>query len=145
MDLGFPVASMTQVGIRTMNDEQFRQVERYGVEVIDMAAWHRGRRPSLHETTYVSIDMDAFDPAFAPGVSHREAAGLTPRDVIDSIQSLPGALLGADVVELNPSCDALDITSVLAAKVVKGARSLLLFTATCSNPASATFTGRGPA
>jgi len=112
-------ASLTQVGIRTMNDEQFRQVERFGVEVIDMAGWHRGRRPAIQEITYLSIDLDAFDPAFAPGVAHREAAGLAPRDVIDIIQSLPSTLRGADVVELNPACDPLDITSVLAAKLVK--------------------------
>src|SRR2546430_5874402 len=43
--------------------------ERYGVEVIDMRAWVAGRRPALREPVYVSIDIDAFDPAFAPGVS----------------------------------------------------------------------------
>ncbi len=68
---------------------------------------------------YVSIDLDAFDPAFAPGVSHREPGGLTPREVIEIIQRLDGPIVGADVVELNPSRDPADITAPLAAKLVK--------------------------
>src|SRR6185503_15943007 len=63
---------LVQVGIRTLTAVQRAQAERYGVEVIDMRAWVAGRRPTLREPVYVSIDIDAFDPAFAPGVGHRE-------------------------------------------------------------------------
>jgi arginase family enzyme len=38
--------------------------------------------PAFDTPVYVSVDMDAFDPAFAPGVSHREPGGLTTRQVI---------------------------------------------------------------
>jgi agmatinase len=110
---------LVQVGIRCMNDVQRRQAEKYGVEVIDMRAWAGGERPSIRGAVYLSLDLDVFDPAFAPGVSHREPGGLTPREVITLIQELDVDLVGADVVELNPSRDPLDITAPLAAKLVK--------------------------
>jgi arginase len=110
---------LVQVGIRTMNGHQRAQVERFGVEVIDMRAFERGERPRVDGPVYVSIDMDGFDPAFAPGVSHREPGGLTSRDVLTMIQSLSGPLVGADVVELNPRQDPSDVTALLCAKLVK--------------------------
>lgn len=110
---------LVQVGIRAMSGVQREQAHRYKVEVIDMPAWTRGSRPVIAGPVYISIDMDGFDPAFAPGVSHREAGGLTPRDVIAVIQEIEGPIVGADVVELNPLRDPLDITAPLAAKLVK--------------------------
>ena len=75
--------------------------------------------PRLSGPVYVSIDLDVFDPAHAPGVSHREPGGLRPRGVISILQQLEGPLVGADIVELNPSRDAPGITAPLAAKLVK--------------------------
>src|SRR5256886_17343853 len=79
--------------------------ERYGVEVIDMRAWVAGRRPELHAPVYVSIDIDAFDPAFAPGVSHREPGGLTVREGLTALHGLTGPLAGADIGAFNPAQD----------------------------------------
>lgn len=110
---------LVQVGIRTMNGVQQAQAERYGVEVIDMRAWSGGRRPDVRGAVYLSIDLDVVDPAFAPGVSHREPGGLTAREVIDLIQRVAGPIVGADIVELNPSRDPAEITAPLAAKLVK--------------------------
>lgn len=110
---------LVQVGIRTMSGHQREQADRFGVEVIDMRAWAAGVRPDLRGPLYVSIDMDAFDPAFAPGVSHIEPGGLTSREVISLLQNLPGPLVGADVVEFNPGQDASGITGPLCAKLVK--------------------------
>ena len=112
---------LVQVGIRTMNGHQREQATRFGVEVIDMAAWAAGRRFELTPGTpvYLSIDCDAFDPAFAPGVSHREPGGLTPRDVIATIHGLGAPIAGADIVECNPGRDPLGLTATLCAKLVK--------------------------
>jgi arginase len=110
---------LVQVGIRTMNALQRAQAERYGVRVIDMRAWAGGARPELRGPLYVSIDMDGIDPAFAPGVSHREPGGLTVRDVVTMIQSLPGPIVGADVVELNPTQDSSGASATVAAKLVR--------------------------
>ena len=67
---------LVQVGIRTMNGHQREQARRFGVETIDMRAWAAGSRPEVTGPVYVSIDLDGLDPAFAPGVSHREPGGL---------------------------------------------------------------------
>jgi arginase family enzyme len=120
---------LVQVGIRTMSGHQRAQADRFGVEVIDMRAWAAGVRPTLQGPLYVSIDMDAFDPAFAPGVSHFEPGGLTAREVITLLQHLPGPLVGADVVEFNPSRDPIGITAPLCAKLVKELASRMLETA----------------
>ncbi len=110
---------LVQVGIRAMTAAQRAQAERYGVEVIDMDAWVAGRRPALRHPVYVSIDVDAFDPAFAPGVSHREPGGLTVREVLTVLHGLSVPLVGADIVEFNPAQDASGMTATLCAKLVK--------------------------
>ena len=112
-------ARLVQVGIRTLNGHQRAQADRFGVEVLDMRAWAAGARPVLQGPIYISIDIDAFDPAFAPGVSHREPGGLSAREVITLLQHLPGPLVGADVVEFNPARDPVGLTAPLCAKLVK--------------------------
>ncbi len=118
MELGL-ANSLTQVGIRAQTGHQRQQAERFGVETIDMRAWARGARPVLHGPLYVSIDLDALDPAFAPGVSHPEPGGLSVRELLDLVQSLPGPIAGADIVELNPTLDPMGLTARVAAKLVK--------------------------
>jgi arginase len=113
------VDRLVQVGIRTMNHVQGLQRDRFDVEVVDMKAFASGTRPVITGPLYVSIDLDGIDPAFAPGVAHREPGGLSSREVITLIQSIGGSLIGADVVELNPPRDADGITAPLAAKLVK--------------------------
>jgi arginase len=68
---------------------------------------------------HLSLDVDVLDRAFAPGVSHHQPAGLTPREVFKLIQGLRAPLVGADVVEYNPDRDPLAITAAVAAKFVK--------------------------
>jgi arginase family enzyme len=68
---------------------------------------------------YISIDMDALDPAFAPGVSHHEPGGLSVRDILSVIHRIEGPIVGADIVEYNPTRDINGMTAVVAAKFVK--------------------------
>jgi agmatinase len=110
---------LVQVGIRTMNAHQRGQAERFGAEVIDMRAWQTGARPSVGGAVYISIDLDGLDPAFAPGVSHREPGGLTVREVIGLVQGAGGHVVGADIVEYNPRQDLGGVTATVAAKLVK--------------------------
>ena len=66
--------------------------------------------------------MDCLDPAFAPGVSHREPGGMSSREVIAILHQLAQQdieLIGADVVEYNPDRDMDGVTSVVAAKLLK--------------------------
>jgi arginase len=110
---------LVQVGIRTMNAQQRSQADRFGVEVIDMRAWETGTRPTLDGAVYLSIDLDGLDPAYAPGVSHREPGGLSVRDVLTLVQDAGGTLVGVDVVEYNPRQDLAGVTAIVAAKIVK--------------------------
>lgn len=67
---------------------------------------------------FLSFDMDVVDPAFAPGVQTPEAGGPSAREILRLLRSLRGLdLAGADVVEMNPSYDAGQITALLAATV----------------------------
>ncbi|HET7551674.1 MAG TPA: agmatinase [Gemmatimonadaceae bacterium] len=110
---------LVQVGIRTLNAHQRSQADRFGVEIIDMRAWCSGARPEVSGPVYLSLDIDALDPAFAPGVSHWEPGGLTVRDVITLVQGIGGPLIGADIVEYNPRRDTSGVTAYVAAKLVK--------------------------
>ena len=69
--------------------------------------------------TYLSIDLDGIDPAFAPGVSHPEPGGLTVREVLAIVRRLKGPLVGADIVEYNPLQDVSAMTATVAAKILK--------------------------
>lgn len=120
------VRRVVQVGIRASNAVQREQAERYGVEVISAAEWASGRRPEVFGAVYLSIDLDAFDPAFAPGVSHPEPGGLSTRDVIGLVQRLAGTVIGADIVELNPARDVNGVTARVAAKLVKEVAAAML-------------------
>jgi len=60
-----------------------------------------------------------FDPAFAPGVSHHEPGGLSVRELISVLHRVEGPIIGADVVEYNPSRDVNAMTATVAAKLVK--------------------------
>jgi arginase len=75
--------------------------------------------PKFENPLYISLDMDGFDPAFAPGVSHYEPGGLSSRQVIGLIQSIDTEVIGADIVEYNPPKDFNKMTAFLAAKMMK--------------------------
>jgi agmatinase len=117
---------LVQVGIRTLNAHQQQQAERFGVEIVTMGAFVPERVPIPRGPLYVSIDLDGLDPAFAPGVAHPEAGGLSVRDVICVLHRVRGPLVGADVVELLPAADQGGLTAVAAAKLVKELAGLML-------------------
>jgi agmatinase len=112
-------ARLVQVGIRCMNAAQRAQAERFGVEVHEARNWEGPAALRLEPPVYVSLDLDALDPAFAPGVSHREPGGLTPREVFAILHAIPVPVIGADLVEFNPRNDPTGITAALAGRLVK--------------------------
>lgn len=110
---------LIQIGIRTMNGHQREQAARFGVEVIGMKDLPAFDRIQIPGAAYISFDMDVLDPAFAPGISHREPGGMSVRDAIAHIHRLSGTIVGADVVEFNPAQDVSEVTATVAAKIVK--------------------------
>ena len=113
------IRRLVQVGIRTLNDHQLEQVNRFGVEVIEMKDLDMNVSLQFDGPVYISFDMDSLDPAYAPGVSHHEPGGLSTRNVIQIIHQLEGSVVGGDIVELNPDRDINNITALTAAKLMK--------------------------
>ena len=113
------VQRLVQVGIRTMNPHQLAQVEKFGVEVINMQQISEAMTLTFKRPLYISIDVDVFDPAHAPGVSHYEPGGMTPRQVISILQQISAPIVGGDIVELNPVRDTNGMTAHLSAKLLK--------------------------
>jgi guanidinopropionase len=69
--------------------------------------------------TYMTIDIDGIDPAWAPGTGVPEIGGLTPRDVQVMVRSLQGRhLVGGDICEVAPCFDPTGITAVTAANLM---------------------------
>ena len=113
------VKRLVQVGIRTITAHQHEQVRKFGVETIEMRNVTPDLQLEFDSPVYISFDVDALDPAFAPGVSHREPGGLSTRQAIDLIQRLKGKVVGADIVEFNPRMDPLHVTGTVCAKLFK--------------------------
>jgi len=113
------VKRLVQVGVRTFTADQREQVRKFGVESIEMRNITPGLQLEFDAPVYISFDVDALDPAFAPGVSHREPGGLSTRQAIELIQRLKGKVVGADIVEFNPRMDPLHVTGTVCAKIFK--------------------------
>ena len=113
------VERLVQVGIRCLTDHQRRQNERFGVEVIEMRDYRDDWPIDFDTPVYISFDVDGLDPAFAPGVSHREPGGLSSRQAINTILNLNAEIVGADIVEFNPRMDVANLTETVCAKIVK--------------------------
>jgi arginase len=110
---------LIQVGIRSMTTHQREQAKRFGVEVIEMRFLPALERMKVGGPVYLSFDMDALDPAFAPGISHREPGGMSVREALAHIQAITGRIAGADIVEFNPAQDHTQLTAMVAAKLLK--------------------------
>lgn len=118
------VASLTQIGVRTLNAAQGPVAERhrgrlriFGAREVGTDAVELRHLPS-DALVYVTLDMDVFDPGFAPGVSHPVPGGLAPRQALDFLQNGAWRLAAMDVVETNPARDFNDCTAVLAARLL---------------------------
>jgi agmatinase len=121
------VTRLVQVGIRCMNGHQKRQAKKFGVEVHEMKDWQGPPALAFDGPLYISVDMDALDPAFAPGVSHWEPGGLGVRDILSVIHHLKADnIVGADLVEYNPGQDLTGLTAMTAAKIMKELMGKLL-------------------
>ena len=110
---------LVQLGIRTINRHQREQAQKFGVEVVEMRALPAYGKLKSSEPVYITFDMDVLDPAFAPGVSHREPGGMSVREAISHLHAIEGKIVGADVVEYNPVQDVAGVTATVAAKIVK--------------------------
>ncbi len=112
------VRNLTQVGIRTANSEQRNLARKHKVRMIEMKDFRDDLHLEFVNPLYISFDFDCLDPAFAPGVSHQIAGGLSTRQVINLIHTIRSPIVGFDLVELNPTRDPSGITASAGFKMV---------------------------
>ena len=124
------VASHTMIGIRAITPAQMKLAEKYKDKLTIIPARRLGSHiPPLGHIpddalVYLTIDLDGFDPAYAPAVSHPVPGGLTSRQVFDFIYDMPWTLVSMDVVELNRDREPSDLTAILAGGLVHEAMGL---------------------
>lgn len=121
------VKNIVQVGIRSANEEHRKQADKYNVRMIEMKDFDESLVYDFPNPLYISFDLDALDPAFAPGVSHHEAGGLSTRQVVNIIHRLNANIVGLDVVEVNPDRDESGITAAAAVKIIKEVIGKIVF------------------
>ena len=117
---------LVQIGIRTINGHQRAQARKFGVDVREMNMLPAFQCLKANSPVYISFDMDVLDPAFAPGVSHREPGGMSVREAIAHLHAIEADIVGADVVEYNPVQDLAGVTATVAAKILKEILGVML-------------------
>ena len=110
---------VVQVGIRAATPDHKVRAAKFGVRMIEMKDIVDPLFLKFANPLYISFDLDALDPAFAPGVSHHEPGGLSTRQAIQIIQALKSEIVGFDLVELNAPRDPSGITAAAAFKIVQ--------------------------
>jgi arginase len=117
---------LIQVGLRTINGHHRDQFKRFGVEVIEAGRCGEDLRLDIRTPIFISMDIDALDPAHAPGVTYREPGGLTVRQVVNLLHRLDQPIVAADIVEYNPRCDISNLTANVAAKLLKEIAGMMI-------------------
>ena len=116
-------ADALALGARMITLDEFRR--RSLEDVLQEVRAQVGSRP-----TYVTLDIDVVDPAFAPGTGTPEVGGLTSYEMLQLVRGLRGVnLVGFDLVEVSPPYDHSNITAILAANLAFEFLSLLAVTA----------------
>ncbi len=127
------------IGVRAVSSEERRYVRKLEKEDLVRIVWSEElfRNPLLCiekakqavercTALYISIDMDVFDPAYAPAVQAPEPFGITPREFFELISAIVDKRVHiVDVVEITPDYDVGEITSALAARIVIETAALL--------------------
>ncbi|CQB90044.1 Guanidinobutyrase [Chlamydia trachomatis] len=103
---------------------QANDIDKIGVQgIIDELA----KDPNI--PTYISVDIDVLDPAYAPGTGTMEAGGFTTRELLSILDGLKNKVnvIGGDVVEVSPPYDTnSEITSLAATSVVDSLLKLMI-------------------
>jgi agmatinase len=122
-------STSVQVGIRTTNEDTM------GVNIIDAREVHeKGPQATVAKIKeilgdrpcYLTFDIDALDPAFAPGTGTPVWGGLTSAQTSIMLRDLAGInIMGGDVVEVSPPFDTTGATAIAGAHVATEILSLL--------------------
>jgi agmatinase len=119
---------MIQIGIRSpLHRDIFDWTVGRGVTIVTAEEVHENGPRAIAErihavlgdgTSYLSFDIDALDPAFAPGTGTPEVGGLATWQARAIMRRLAGLnFVGMDVVEVSPPYDVAEITALAAATI----------------------------
>ncbi len=117
------------LGVRSVSREEVDDNQSIGMSFVSAhdiakegiaAAVQRAMNMLKTERIYISLDIDAIDPAYAGGTGTPEPFGLTPRDVKYVIDQAAPRLAGLDIMEVSPHYDNGN-TSALAARLAREA------------------------
>ena len=107
--------------LRRIKEEGLRVVvkgaRRFSNEEEEFASHHFKKDIDSTLPTYLSVDLDFFDPSIAPGVSDKESNGYYFKDFLRILKNIKN-LVGVDVVELNPCLDTNKVTASLASDII---------------------------
>lgn len=121
-DLIDPARSI-QIGIRTVapRDGTIKVIDAHEAADLGPAGIAAAIRARVGEgPAYLTFDIDALDPAFAPGTGTPVAGGLSSREALRTLWLLRNLeFCGIDVVEVSPPYDHADITAIAGATIVQ--------------------------
>ena len=130
---GYETNNITMIGIRGYEEQEVqylsnhKELEVYNASYINKNGFKKileslfnKYKNSENHLIYLSYDIDANDPSFAPGTGTPEAFGLNSIELLNFIKelfiNLPIKVM--DIVEVSPVLDNNDITSWLALKTI---------------------------
>ncbi|MBS3778096.1 MAG: agmatinase [Candidatus Thermoplasmatota archaeon] len=121
-------------GLRSAGKQEYNKMIQQNIPISDVYSFYeKGKKHVIkdikskfkHELVYITIDVDVFDPSFAPGTGTLEPFGLYPLDVLSIIDTISDQIIGFDLMEVNPLFD-YGQTSFLAAKIIRHTMERLL-------------------
>lgn len=119
--------SSIQIGIRSPEQEEIDNIKKHDLSVITpfdilkngLLETEKKITEKVGKNIYISFDMDAIDPAYAPGVSVPVPMGLRNSESVYLLKSLVRkGILGMDIMEVCPDYDIKDRTSHLASRMI---------------------------
>ncbi|MFH1013919.1 MAG: agmatinase [Thermoplasmatota archaeon] len=122
-----PVENILVCGVRSAEKMEYDEAKDLGLDFIDSITIHKqGTNPILSmiqnkfpkKPLYLTIDIDAVDPGYAPGTGTPEPFGISPFHILTLIDAIADRLIGFDVVEVSPPFDHGE-TAMLAAKLIR--------------------------
>jgi agmatinase len=115
-------AGLVQLGVRAGTREEWELARTLAYSGPTLDAPPRLWADLARRPVYVSVDIDAVDPADAPGTGNPEPEGVSARDLLRFVRRLGElTVVGLDLVEVSPGYDPSGRTAVLAAVVVREA------------------------
>jgi len=122
-----PIENIAVIGIRSAEKQEYQKalrkslrfyesktIQKRGIDFICKELIEQiGEKP-----VYISIDIDAVDPSFAPGVGTPEPFGIDPQNILTIFDTFYHEIIGFDLMELNPLFDHGQ-TAMLAAKIIR--------------------------